>query len=86
MVMQQPQHLVGLMQLLGFSGCLNSWSIVPSNLLISETMRPGSDMVSITVESSGHKASGEVGSDRRQHNEGLGFLDCAQTQLIVHTD
>ena len=60
--------------------------ILPSDLFISESLRPSSNSLSVTVQLNWNKAFWVIGTNRAQNNEGLALLNLAKTESVIHAD
>jgi hypothetical protein len=69
-----------------FSTSLDGWSIVTTNLLISESTWPCSNNLRVTIKFYGNKSSWIIWTNRTKNNKSLHLLDLWQSKRFIHAD
>ena len=85
-VVQQPEDLIAVVNLETIALGSQRGSVVTSNFLISEAIRPRSDHRGVAIELDGDEAARVVRSDWTQDDEGLCLGDAGEAQFVVHAD
>jgi len=69
-----------------FSTSLDGWSIVSTNLFISESIWPCSNNLSVTIKFNWNKSSWIIRPNRTEDNKSFHLLDLWQTKWFIHTN